>query len=322
MFMIKKHWILLLHVVKRLSGYKQGNSSFLSPSFARNVGFTLKGCALVLQFQSLLKDQSQTKVEEWLLCYTQQYHTQVARNAELCLKRKRRFNKKKLPIEKDVELLNTYLKDTVEINTNILEKGFKAQAWKQLGKAILVMILVFNRRRVGDMEDITLEDLEHKHEIDKTADYYNTLTTLEKGLGNYFYRVPLEGKNVRDLYILIPKKLFSSLEFFLSFRSEAGVHEDNQYVFGVNDRTFSGLQALDSFGIKCSASNPSSLKSSLLRKSIATFSQLLHLNQTEMHNLADFMGHNFNIHSNYYRLPSEVTHLCHLSKLLVALDQN
>uniref|UniRef100_A0A8D9AJR7 Uncharacterized protein n=1 Tax=Cacopsylla melanoneura TaxID=428564 RepID=A0A8D9AJR7_9HEMI len=84
----------------------------------------------------------------------------------------------------------------------------------------------------------------------------------------------------------------------------------------------SASAALSAFSKNCKAERPDTLRSTLLRKSIATFSSLLNMTESDMQNLATFMGHNFQIHSEFYKLPSEVSQLCHLSKLLTALDEN
>ncbi|KAL1454610.1 hypothetical protein WDU94_010826 [Cyamophila willieti] len=318
----KKYWLSFMNIVNEIAGYNKKESTFSSPSFARNAGFTFKSCALKVQLFNLLRDHSTTKVEEWIFCYDQQYYSHIGRNAELCLKRKQRASVKKLPEEKDVKLLNDYLSETIEQCMKRLKNEFQISAWKLLGKALMVTLLVFNRRRVGDMENLLIEDMKKKHEIDKEADYYNQLTVLEKSLAGNFFRVPMEGKRTRDLFLLVSKEIYSKIEYFLELRKEAGVKNTNKYLFGLKESsTLSATHALLYFSRKCGAKNPETLKSSLLRKSIATFSQLLHLKENEMHNLADFMGHNFQIHSEYYRLPNEVTQMCHLSKLLVALDQ-
>lgn len=118
------------------------------------------------------------------------------------------------------------------------------------------------------MERLLIKDLEMKHEIDKTADYYKKLSTLEKSVAGSFYRIPVKGKNKRDLYLLVSKTVYLSLQDFLKLQSKAGVLS-LKFVFGLNETTestLSGSQALTYFGLKCGAKHPDSLKSTLLRK--------------------------------------------------------
>ena len=70
----------------------------------------------------------------------------------------------------------------------------------------------------------------------------------------------------------------------------------------------------------CGASNPETLRSTRLRKHIATITQIANLKRNELDMLAKFMGHDVEIHREFYRLPEETTQLAKVSKLLYALD--
>ena len=58
-----------------------------------------------------------------------------------------------------------------------------------------------------------------------------------------------------------------------------------------------------SFAQKCGAKNPDALKSTKLRKHVATLSTVLNMTETEMDQLANFLGHDLVVHREYYRLP-------------------
>lgn len=66
--------------------------------------------------------------------------------------------------------------------------------------------------------------------------------------------------------------------------------------------------------------NPHLLRGTKLRKHIATVSHALNLTENELTILADYMGHNIEIHRSFYRLPNEAIHLAKVSQLLFALD--
>ena len=50
-------------------------------------------------------------------------------------------------------------------------------------------------------------------------------------------------------------------------------------------------------------------------------SKVLNLKDTEMDQLADFMGHDIRVHRQFYRLPEGTLQLAKISKLLLALEQ-
>lgn len=108
-------------------------------------------------------------------------------------------------------------------------------------------------------------------------------------------------KKRRKVFILIKKELYNHIELFLSLTVQAGVAENNPNIFAINERSeLSAYGAIAIFTKQCDVEKPQTLKSTLLRKNIATFSSLLNMNENKMTNLATFMGHNFRIHSEYY----------------------
>ncbi len=48
---------------------------------------------------------------------------------------------------------------------------------------------------------------------------------------------------------------------------------------------------------------------------------MLNLTDTELDQLADFMGHDIRVHRKFYRLPEGTLQLAKISKVLMALEQ-
>ena len=67
--------------------------------------------------------------------------------------------------------------------------------------------------------------------------------------------------------------------------------------------------------------NPDAITGTKLRKHLATLSTVLNLRETEMGQLADFMGHSIRVHSKFYRLPESTLQLARVSKVLMAMEQ-
>lgn len=49
-------------------------------------------------------------------------------------------------------------------------------------------------------------------------------------------------------------------------------------------------------------------------------SQLMCLRHHELEGLANFMGHDYAVHKNFYRLPESALHVAKFSKVLLALE--
>lgn len=64
------------------------------------------------------------------------------------------------------------------------------------------------------------------------------------------------------------------------------------------------------------------LTSTRLRKHLATISQILKMESTELEQLASFMGHTQKTHNEWYRLPSDIYQTAKISKVLLLAQKN
>lgn len=74
------------------------------------------------------------------------------------------------------------------------------------------------------------------------------------------------------------------------------------------------------FASQCGAKNPEYLQSAYLRKHVATLSQILNLQNHELDQLADFLGHDIWVRRDLYRLPEAAIEMAKISKVLLAMD--
>ena len=79
------------------------------------------------------------------------------------------------------------------------------------------------------------------------------------------------------------------------------------------------------FEIFCSflcVCNPKVIRTSFFQAIFhITLSTVLNMTDTEMDQLANFLGHDIRIHREFYRLPEKTLQLAKISKVLMALEQ-
>jgi hypothetical protein len=63
--------------------------------------------------------------------------------------------------------------------------------------------------------------------------------------------------------------------------------------------------------------NPTLLRSTKLRKQVATMAQLMSLDKLELQQL---MGHSLDVHLEFYRLPVDVVQIAKVGRILEALE--
>ncbi|GLV33623.1 hypothetical protein CBL_20308, partial [Carabus blaptoides fortunei] len=100
------------------------------------------------------------------------------------------------------------------------------------------------------------------------------------------------------------------------------VDENNPYLFGVQHKTPYILagNVIREYPVLCGVSNPQKIRGTFLRKQVATLSQMLNLNDNEIQQLADFMGHEVSIHRAHYRQPELTLQVTRLAKFFMAVD--
>lgn len=128
------------------------------------------------------------------------------------------------------------------------------------------------------------------------------------------------GKRRRTVPVLIDRQVESALQAIHMFSQQHG--HDNMYVFnrpGITDFV-RGVDALREVVVNCSRvvqlHQPQLLRSTNLRKHIASTCQIISLREEELEWLANHLGHDIATHKNYYRLPQNCIELAKISKLL------
>ncbi|KAJ4922030.1 hypothetical protein JOQ06_004049 [Pogonophryne albipinna] len=149
------------------------------------------------------------------------------------------------------------------------------------------------------------------------------LSKYEQKLCRYFERVKLKGKRGRKVAVLLTPEMVNALKLLIQKRKECGVPDVNEYLFAVPKclSYYRGHQSLRSFADECGAKKPDYLRSTQLRKEMATTSQILNLKNNEMDQLADFLGHDISVHRQFYRLSEPTIQSAKISKLLLALEK-
>jgi hypothetical protein len=196
--------------------------------------------------------------------------------------------------------------------------------WKDLSKVTLAQVILFNRRRAGEVSKMPLSvylsrDLSETHE-----DINLALTELEQKLCKHFVRITIVGKRGRKVPVLLTPLMKECLDTLVERRAECGVLTENGFLFALPHSVhhLRGSDCIRQLVHECSGiKNPRALTSTKLRKHIATLSTVLNLKNTELDQLADFLGHNIDVHRKHYRLPEGTLQLAKISKVLLALEQ-
>ncbi|KAI7813893.1 hypothetical protein IRJ41_003813 [Triplophysa rosa] len=146
------------------------------------------------------------------------------------------------------------------------------------------------------------------------------LSELENKLCQYFKRIEIRGKRGRKVPVLVTP-IQESINLLI--RNRCGVQNENSFLFArpFAMTYFRGSDSIREFAFACNAKNPQTLTSTKFRKQIGTLSEVLNLSNTELDQLADFLGHDIRVHRQFYRLPEGTLQLAKMSKIFLALEK-
>jgi hypothetical protein len=152
-----------------------------------------------------------------------------------------------------------------------------------------------------------------------------TLSPLEKELVKTLHRVEIRGKKGRMVPILLTRDMKKAADALLQSRFAAGVSNDNPYFcarpfFGAKT-PIRGTDAIRFYSEHCGASRPELLRSTKLRKQLATVTQICTLDKNELENVATHMGHDLRVHNDLYLISTNAIQLAKVSKLLLQVER-
>ena len=135
----------------------------------------------------------------------------------------------------------------------------------------------------------------------------------------------VRGKRGRKVPIILSKDVIKAMDCLIQTRSTVGVEPGNKFVFAAPTRGsvnfLRGHDCLAAVVDRLQLKEPSAIKSTKLRKYIATVSQIVDLNSAELDWLARHLGHDIAVHRDFYRLQDHNIELSKVSRLLLAVDE-
>ncbi|XP_041739272.2 uncharacterized protein LOC121571704 isoform X2 [Coregonus clupeaformis] len=315
---------LAVHAARKMSGHDPASDRYKTPSLALKIGYSLKRATEIAFGESRMtedreaEEQAKRFIEllenNWNNCFS-----------GLSLSAVPQCEVDVSSLTEDLIKLQKFLKVAEDTTKKELLESPTNAVWKKLNETLLAEIALFNRKRTGEVAKMLLETYTNRKKAPASADIFNSLSRLEQELGDdKLTRVEIKGKNGRNMPVLLTERMISSLEILIANRDKVGVSKDNPYVFARSLDAASyvrGSDCLRKFARACDAKNPESLIHATVRKEVAIHCQVLNLNESELDQVAKLLGHDTQVHKEYYRLSENAAHLAEISKLLLAMDQ-
>lgn len=320
-----KKYMETVKAVKSTCGYNSETNTFLIPSLANKLGHALVKASKLLKAQGLMSNNKELvkNSSEFQEVHQEKWNALISATALRNIREAKWNVPTLMPFTDDVQKMHAYLSQAQTEWYNSLSKSPSTKAWMELAKVSLAQIILFNRRREGEVASMSLSAFSSRDSSDPHEDVDWALSEVEKKLCRHFSRVVIRGKRGRPVPILLTPQMLGALELLVEQREACGVLKDNDYMFARPEAMthFRGSDCLRGFANVCGAKCPRALTSTKLRKHAATLSTVLNMTDTEMDQLANFLGHDIRVHREFYRLPEKTLQLAKISKVLMALEQ-
>ncbi|XP_028249004.1 uncharacterized protein phf11 isoform X2 [Parambassis ranga] len=317
------------HVVsaaRSLAGFNDKTGKFHRPSLARTVGHSLRSLAIFIKSEGLkTKDkQAVQHADEFAQLYQESWKFDIASQALTQLDQPNWNSPQLLPFTQDVQNLHCFLSEKQQQRLNTLTEEPSPSNWKDLAKVTLAQVILFNRRGAAEVSRTPLSVYLSKDTSETHDDVNLALTALEQKLCKHFVRITIVEKRGRKVPVLLTPLMRESLDALTEKREECGVLDENRYLFALPQSVhyLRGSDCMRQLVNECNGiKNPKELTSTKLRKHVAALSTVLNLKTTDLDQLADFLGHNIEVHRTHYRLPEGTLQLAKISKVLLAMEQ-
>lgn len=332
-FLAPNYFDDILKGTKLLTAYSLNEDAppeMQTPSLALKIGYALdKVAALEKGYAVRLKEKDKIDdLDDFIHLMNSEWSTRISAVA-INTMAENNYNKVEvLPITEDLLVLRTHTVTRLkELTKELCIDETNGEAFRELEEVTVSRIVVINRRRSTEGAKLTIDQFRNRPKWNQNSlsEIQESLTPLELELCKRLDLVYIRGKRGRKVPIMLTADVTKAIECLIRTRITVGVNTDNKYIFAAPTREskshLRGHDCLANVVARCELKCPQGIKSTKLRKYAATVSQILDLKTNELEWLAGHMGHDLQVHKEYYRLQDHTIELAKVSKLLLALDE-
>jgi len=115
----------------------------------------------------------------------------VNKTVEESILQAKRYQLQDLPSLNDIKLLHNFLQTNRRIKFQQLSDSFSYDNWRHLAQFTLISVQLFNRRRAGEIERISIDDYKHQESINEQTnpDLYESLSLEAQNVCLYNFYV-------------------------------------------------------------------------------------------------------------------------------------
>ena len=196
--------------------------------------------------------------------------------------------------------------------------------YAEMKQIVIADLVSFNKKRDREVSGVTRKDMILQRSLAlqraQTTDYeLLKLTEVEMMFAKYYTLLRLPGKGGKFVPVLIPPKTLEVIDIMIN---DDKLKSDN-YFFQTEggEQFYRSIDVLRKYAEEFKLQDKKVFRSTKLRKYLATAAQFLDLPQNQRVWVADFLGHDLNVHDKNYRMHTDAVNLAKMTKLLYIADK-
>lgn len=310
-----KHCDSVIEAIRAVAEFRTADRLFKYPYNATKTVTEVKRVAKILNDHCIENHNKALKeqVNDFLSLFSSRAVNRINKLAMNTIIKMKRMKNDVLPTDDDIQKFSRFLdekrKECFESLKVCPMDESCVDKWIALSEITMVSLILFCRRRVGEMENTDVSDFLQRKRTENSKDQrFQALSKKGKERVSRYSRMLIRGKLNHTVPILLQTDEEKCLELIMSYRNAAGVASDNNLLFALpsaadslTPRYIGGCHIVKKFSELCGAENPETLRGTKFRKHFANFCANERVDDNTITDVAKFMGHSVLIHKNTYR---------------------
>ncbi len=318
----------VIEAIRKMGKFDHHSKLFGSPGTASTTVTLINtiGEMMIVESMKLDDQEKERNAERFLKVFKKDVRTKINKRVAVTIAKNRRGKKLNIPTTADIMKLSQFLDTERDASFRELNKKYSYQTWLKLLQLTLVSIMIFNRKRAGEMGNLLVTDFHSRELVADQPDMI--LKTIPEEMRNEIKSgMEIRGKKERDVPVLLKHSWEECIHLLIRYRTQVGIPESNDFLFALPTqtrkvKTLNVWTVINSYANKCGAENPSSLKGTNLRKHLASYCATKNLKDRDITNMAAYMGHDPRIHLKIYRQNPLASRVAHIAPILMGAQGN
>ncbi|KAL6263270.1 hypothetical protein P5V15_006070 [Pogonomyrmex californicus] len=235
-----------------MADFNKSAKIYATPSVASLLGILLKqiGNLSITECIKQNRLEKKTNVENFLKLLQDDFVPINKIIEKSMLQAKHRQVQELLSLD-DINLLHTFLQTNRRLAFERLNNVFTYDTWQELAQFTLISIQVFNRRRVDEIERMSINDFTNRENINGTNPDL-LLSDEARKIAEKYIRFRIRGKFGKPIFVVLDYEMKNCIDLLLQYRKKANIPEKNPYIFalpGYNNKKFKFIKACDFLSI-------------------------------------------------------------------------